>query len=168
MQSLKLHSIPIAVLVAIAAILWWMWRTGPAPAPQVNFVTLQGDKVALAALHGKVVLINFWATDCTVCLKEMPAMAATYRKYQARGLDAVFVAMPYDRPDYVLAYARAEALPFKVALDVQGEIARAFGGVKGTPTTLLIDKRGLIVERILGEPDFARLHALIERKLGES
>jgi len=159
------HSISIVALVAICALVWWAWPASSVPAPQVNFVTIQGEKVELAAFRGKVVLINFWATDCTVCLKEMPAMVETYRKYQTRGLDAVFVAMPYDRPDHVLAYARRNALPFKVALDVQGEIVRAFGGVKFTPTTFLVDKRGTIVERILGEPDFPRLHALIERLL---
>jgi peroxiredoxin len=159
------HSIPIVALVAIGALIWWAWPAAPVPAPQVTFVTIQGEKVELAALRGKVVLVNFWATDCTVCLKEMPAMVETYRNYQPRGLDAVFVAMPYDRPDHVLAYARRNALPFKVALDVQGEIVRAFGGVKFTPTTFLVDKHGIIVERILGEPDFSRLHALIERLL---
>jgi peroxiredoxin len=135
------------------------------PAPAITLVSLQGESVALRALQGKVVLVNFWATDCAVCLKEMPAMAETYRKYAQRGFEALFVAMPYDRPDRVLHYARSAGLPFKVALDIQGEAARAFGGIQATPTTFLIDKRGRIVERILGEPDFGKLHALIERKL---
>lgn len=163
----KLHFIPIVALVAIAAMLW-MRPTATVPAPAVNFVTIEGEKLALEALRGKVVLINFWATDCSICLKEMPGMAATYRRYQARGMEAVFIAMPYDRPDHVLAYVRRNALPFKVALDVQGELVRAFGGVRFTPTTFIVDKRGAIVERILGEPDFDRLHALIERKLSEA
>jgi len=94
-------------------------------------------------------------------------MVETFRRYQPRGLQAVFVAMPYDRPDYVLAYVRAQGLPFPVALDVQGDIGRAFGGIRGTPTTLLVDRRGRIVERILGQPDFAHLDALIERALAE-
>lgn len=162
----KLHFILLAALLAIAAALW-LRLPEPVPAPAVNFVTIEGEKLALEALRGKVVLINFWATDCSVCLKEMPQMSATYRKYQSRGMEAVFIAMPYDRPDHVLAYAQRNALPFKVALDVQGELTRAFGGVRFTPTTFVVDKRGVIVERILGEPDFGRLHALIERKLGE-
>ena len=92
-------------------------------------------------------------------------MVETWRSYQAHGFDAVFIAMPYDRPDQVLDYARRAGLPFKVALDIRGEAARAFGGIQGTPTTFVIDKRGRIRERILGEPDFARLHRLIEREL---
>jgi hypothetical protein len=67
----------------------------------------------------------------------------------------------------VLHYARTQQLPFTVALDVQGDAVRAFGGIRGTPTTLLVDKRGRIVERIVGTPDFGRLRELIERKLAE-
>jgi peroxiredoxin len=160
------HLILIGLAAVIAAGLWF-WRAEPAAAPAADLVTIQGEKLALSALRGKVVLVNFWATDCAVCLKEMPMMVTTYRKYQSQSFEAVFIAMPYDRPDYVLHYARTQELPFKLALDVRGELTRAFGGVKLTPTTFIIDKRGRIVERILGEPDFGRLHALIERKLRE-
>lgn len=144
-----------------------LWRP-PTPAPAIAVTTLQGESVALSELRGKVVLVNFWATDCAVCLKEMPAMVQTWRTFQAHGFDAIFIAMPYDRPDRVLHYARGAELPFKVALDIRGDAARAFGGIQGTPTTFVIDKRGRIVERILGEPDFGRLHRLIERELGEA
>ena len=95
-------------------------------------------------------------------------MAATYRQFEGRGFEALFIAMPHDRPDHVVHFTRRNALPFKVALDVQGEINRAFGSIRATPTTFVADKQGRIVTRILGEPDFARLHELIERKLGES
>lgn len=94
-------------------------------------------------------------------------MAETYRRYRPHGLEAIFIAMPYDRPDHVLHFARSSELPFPVALDIQGEAARAFGGVRATPTAFLVDKRGRIVERILGVPDFDRLQGLIERKLKE-
>jgi peroxiredoxin len=142
--------------------------SAPPAAPEVRFVALSGENFSTSDLRGKVVLVNFWATDCPVCLKEMPAMAATYRDYNARGFEAIFIAMPYDRPDRVLHYARSSALPFTVALDLQGEAARAFGGIRATPTTFLIDKRGNILERIVGEPDFGRLHARIERSLAEN
>jgi peroxiredoxin len=160
------HFIALGAVVAMLAVglLWWRM---PASAPELTVVSLQGERVALAALRGKVVLINFWATDCAVCLKEMPAMIETYSTYNARGLEAIFIAMPYDRPDRVLHYARTAALPFTVALDIRGDAARAFGGVRATPTTFVLDKQGRIVERILGEPDFVRLRALIERELAE-
>ncbi|MGH8664874.1 MAG: TlpA family protein disulfide reductase [Burkholderiales bacterium] len=154
----------IALAIAVAAVLWWR---SPVSAPAVTVVSLQGERIALDALRGKVVLVNFWATDCGPCRQEMPAMAETYRRYRPHGLEAIFIAMPYDRPDHVLHFARSSELPFPVALDIQGEAARAFGGVRATPTAFLVDKRGRIVERILGVPDFGRLQSLIERKLAE-
>lgn len=156
----------MAAVAAAAIAAATLWRPST-PAPAIAVTTLEGERVALSALRGKVVLVNFWATDCAVCLREMPAMVQTWRSFEGRGFDAIFVAMPYDRPDRVLHYATSAELPFKVALDIRGDAARAFGGVQATPTTFLIDKRGHIVERILGEPDFGRLHRLIESKLAE-
>ena len=137
------------------------------PAPGVTFTSLKGERVSTADLRGHVVLVNFWATDCPTCVKEMPSMVTTYNKYRKDGLELVAVAMRHDPPNYVINYAEKNALPFRVALDPMGELASAFGDVKLTPTTIVIDKRGNIVSRILGEPDFAKLNALIEQKLAE-
>jgi peroxiredoxin len=165
MRALR-HSIVIAVaLGALAAAYLAFFQVRPAPA--ITFTSITGEKLATGNLRGRVVLLNFWATDCAVCLKEMPQLVKTYEKYRKRGFEVIAVAMPYDPPNYVLHYAEKNALPFKVALDPMGEATRAFGDVKLTPTTILIDKRGNMVWRIIGEPDFAKLNALIEQKLAE-
>lgn len=159
---------PILLVAAVAAgFVLYSAFFGKTAAPPVTFVSLQGEKITTADLRGKVVLVNFWATDCPTCIKEMPDIVKTYNKYRAQGFETIAVAMKHDPPNYVLNYTEKNALPFKVALDPQGELARAFGEVKLTPTTFIIDKRGNIVNRILGEPDFARLHALLEEKLKE-
>ena len=155
----------VAAAVAFAAFAFWSAR--PA-APEVTFVSLQGEKITTASLRGKVVLVNFWATDCVTCVKEMPDIVATHIKYRDRGFETIAVAMRHDPPNYVLNYAEKNKLPFKVALDPMGDLAKAFGEVKLTPTSFLIDKQGNVVTRILGEPDFAKLHALLEEKLGET
>ena len=146
-------------------------RAAPAPArvlaPDVSFSTLQGERFSTAALRGRVVLVNFWATSCVTCVREMPKLVETYRKHRDRGFETVAVAMRYDPPNYVIHYAETNALPFKVALDPVGDIARQFGDVRLTPTTFVIDRRGMIVKRYVGEPDFAELDALIEAKLAE-
>lgn len=134
-------------------------------APEVTFVDLQGNKLSTQDLRGKVVMINFWATSCTTCVKEMPQMVDTYKKYKDRGLEFVAVAMSYDPPNYVLNFAETRQLPFKVALDSQGQLAKSFGNVQLTPTTFVIDKQGHIVKRYLGEPDWDGLHALLEQSL---
>ena len=152
-------------LAALLALLFAQAVSQESPAPQVTFTSLKGEKIPMLSLRGKVVLVNFWATSCTGCIHEMPQIIDTYRKYQTQGLETIAVAMSYDPPNYVVNYTEKNALPFKVALDVQGNIAQAFGDVKLTPTTFIIDKRGNIIKRILGEPDFAQLRTLLEKEL---
>lgn len=119
-------------------------------------------------LQGKVSLVNFWATSCTTCVAEMPEIVTTYNKYKDRGYQTMAVAMSYDPPSYVVNFAQSRQLPFKVAIDNTGAVARAWGGVQLTPTTFLLNKRGEIVKRYVGAPNFAELHQLIEKLLAES
>ncbi len=112
--------------------------------------------------------MNFWATSCTTCVAEMPEIVTTYNKYKDRGYQTMAVAMSYDPPSYVVNFAQSRQLPFKVAIDNTGAVARAWGGVQLTPTTFLLNKRGEIVKRYVGAPNFAELHQLIEKLLAES
>lgn len=137
-------------------------------APDSTFVLLDGSKATTSDLLGKVTLVNFWATTCVTCVKEMPALVATHNKYQAQGFETLAVAMEYDPPAWVLNFAQTRQLPFKVALDNTGEIAKAWGDVKLTPTTYLLDKQGRIVKRYVGEPDMEALHSLIEDLLAKT
>ena len=137
-------------------------------APAVDYVLLDGQKASSRDWNGKVMLVNFWATSCATCVKEMPQIIATHDKFKARGLDTVAVAMSYDPPAFVAKYAETRKLPFGVAIDNTGSVAQAFGSVQMTPTTFLINKRGEIVKRFVGEPDFAALHGLIEQLLAET
>jgi peroxiredoxin len=137
-------------------------------APDVTYTLLDGSKGATAALRGKVLLVNFWATSCSTCVKEMPQIVATHRKYQARGFDTLAVAMSYDPPAHVANYAETRRLPFGVVIDNTGSFARAYGDVQATPTTFLIDKQGRIARQYVGQPDFAALHGLVEQLLAEA
>ncbi len=112
--------------------------------------------------------MNFWATSCVSCVAEMPHLVETYQKFQAKGYETVAVAMSYDPPAYVVNFAQSRKLPFKVAIDNTGDVARAWGDVKLTPTSFVVNKRGEIVKQFVGQPNFAELHALIERLLAES
>ncbi|MEW6707868.1 MAG: TlpA disulfide reductase family protein [Pseudomonadota bacterium] len=136
--------------------------------PDVPYTLLDGSSATTAQLRGKVALVNFWATSCTTCVKEMPQIVATHEKYKSRGFETLAVAMSYDPPAYVANFAESRKLPFKVAVDNTGNIAKSFGDVRLTPTTYVINKRGQIVKRYVGEPDFKALHALLEELLAES
>jgi len=137
-------------------------------APESSFVLLDGSTVTSQQLQGKVSLVNFWATSCTTCVAEMPELVATYNKFKDKGYETVAVAMRYDPPSYVVNFAQTRQLPFKVAIDNTGAVAREWGDIQLTPTTFLVNKRGEIVKRYVGAPNFVELHQLIEKLLTQS
>jgi peroxiredoxin len=158
------------IIAACAAVAIAAFAAGaalrPSPAPEARFHTLAGEHFSTSDLRGKVVLVNFWATWCTTCVREMPKMVETYRKYAPRGYEMVAVAVQSDHPNQVADFARRRALPFKVALDTSGELARRFGDTPLLPLSVLIDREGRVAAQYTGEPDWAEFHAAIERLLG--
>ena len=155
-------------LASLSAVLALWGCSGAQTAPNTTFVLLDGSQQTTADLKGKVTLVNFWATSCVTCIAEMPQITATHNKYKAQGYDTLAVAMSYDPPSYVVNYAQTRALPFKVAIDNTGKVAKAWGDVQLTPTTYLVNKRGEIVKQYVGAPDFPALHQLIEKLLAET
>lgn len=158
----------LAVAIGVGAYLGLDRPGPPQPVPQVSYTLLDGNTASTASWAGRVTLVNFWATSCAVCLQEMPAIVETHQRFKSRGFDTLAVAMKYDPPASVAHYAQTRQLPFGVAIDNTGAIAEGFGNIRGTPTTLLVDKRGRVVKRIVGQPDFAQLHGLIEQLIAES
>lgn len=163
-RNLLIFTIVAACAAGAAGYFW----SGDALAPASTFVLLDGSQKQTADLKGKVTLVNFWATSCTTCVAEMPQLISTFDKYKTQGFGTLAVAMQYDSPAYVVNFAQTRKLPFDVAIDNTGEVARVWGDVKLTPTTYLVNKRGEIVKRYVGAPDFAELHALIEKLLAAS
>lgn len=149
----------VVLLVGLMAAGWTFFKQPAAPA--LAFRTLDGRLMTLDGLRGKVVLVTFWATSCPACIKEMPDLVRTYQAYRGRGLEMVAVAMSYDSPAYVRGYVEANRLPFPVALDEGGMLARSLE-VRLTPTTFLIDRSGRIVSRTVGLLDFGRLRVFLE------
>lgn len=160
----------LASIFAAAAVVGWMLflPAGDTTAPETTFVLLDGSQKRTSDFKGKVTLVNFWATSCTTCVAEMPRIIDTFNKYQLRGFDTVAVAMSYDPPSYVVNFSETRKLPFKVAIDNTGAVAKAWGDVRLTPTTYVVNKQGEIVKRYIGEPNFAELHRLIETLLAQS
>jgi peroxiredoxin len=161
MKRLSVFALVVSAALALSG-------CGQDRAPESSFVLLDGSQMRSTQLQGKVTLVNFWATSCTTCVAEMPEIVATYDKYKDKGFDTLAVAMSYDPPAYVVNFTESRKLPFKVAIDNTGANAKAWGDVKLTPTTYLVNKRGEIVKRYVGTPDFAELHRLIEKLLAEA
>lgn len=157
--------IGLAAVVAIGAAALWQFQGSAQAAPDVTFTDLNGRTVTTQDLRGKVVLVKFWATSCTTCVAQMPDTIRHYQELKARGFDTIGVAMQYDPPNYVKNFTETRRLPFPVVIDAQGKIARAFGDVRLTPTSFLIDKQGHIIKRYLGNYDEKAFMATVEKAL---
>ena len=138
---------------------------GPDSFPSVSISTIDGRSFDSTAVEGRPLLVTFWSTTCLVCLREMPELEALYRRLSPHGFEMIAVSMPWDPPDEVVRLARTRALPYPVALDVNGAIAHAFGDVSVTPTHFLIGPGGDVAFRRTGALDFAGLEDRLESML---
>ena len=110
MFTIKKLVIPVAILALLVFL--GVSLGNKSQAPNVTFTTIEGKKINMADLKGKVVLVNFWATDCPGCIKEMPELVNTYNRYKSKGFEIISVAMPYDPPAQVLNYTRQKRCLF--------------------------------------------------------
>ena len=157
----------ILLLMVVAGALT-LYSQGFSTAPDVTFRYIDGRQVHLQHLENRPVLVTFWATSCPGCMKEMPHLITLYNALSAQGLEIVGVAMSYDPPDRVLALTKRRNIPYPIALDLDGAIARAFDDVTLTPTSYLIAPDGRIIDHIVGELDMEKLHRQISDLLIES
>lgn len=156
---------PIVLIALVAIVLLLRGQGHPDRVPAVRIALLDGGLLDFGRADGKVRLVEFWSTSCAPCVRGMPALAEAHRRHAARGFEVVAVAMPYDAPVHVQAFAARENLPFRVGFDPAGEVERSFGGVRATPTSYLIDRDGRIVKRIIGNPDHRQLDQLLDTLL---
>jgi peroxiredoxin len=150
----------VLLLIVIAGA-WTIHSQRFSKAPDVTFKYIDGRQVELKHLESHPVLVTFWATSCPGCMKEMPRLITLYKTMSAQGLEIVGVAMAYDPPDRVLAMTSLRKIPYPIALDMDGSIARAFDNVTLTPTSFLIAPDGRIIAHIVGELDMEKLRGQI-------
>ena len=129
--------------------------------PELEFNILGDDKLLSKNLEDKIVIINFWATDCSTCIKEMPILTKIHDKYK-NDIELIAVAMPYDLPSRVINFKDKNQIPFKIALDSDGKILEKFNKVRLTPTTIITNKQQIIQSTIIGEINYQNLDKLIE------
>lgn len=156
--------VSVAALGGLAAI--GTWATRAAPAPGVSGQTLSGELVSTQALRGKPYLVNFWATSCVTCVREMPELIALHQAFEAKGFRTLAVAMHYDRPEFIERFVKDRGLPFWVLHDQDNQWAKAWGDVSVTPTTFVVNADGHIHKRFVGEPDFDGLRSWLTKTLG--
>jgi thiol-disulfide isomerase/thioredoxin len=147
-----------AAAAAGAGVAWWRSQPqamGPGAEAQLwsqVFTTPDGQPFAMADLKGKPLLVNFWATWCPPCVKELPMLSEFAGKQGAGGIQVVGLAV--DKPEAVLRFLQRQPVQFPVALAMQGGLglSRALGNLQGgLPFSVLFDAKGQVRQRKIGE-----------------
>ena len=129
-------------------------------APALEGVTLSGSPISLDDVQGKVLLINFWATWCPPCRLEMPAMQAIYTRYKDQGFEILAVNLQ-EQDAQMSAFVDEMGLTFPILVDRDGSLSSVYR-VTSLPTTFVVDREGVIRDRIVGGP---LAEALLESKI---
>ena len=117
-------------------------------APDFQFTGLDGSIVKLSGLVGKPVLVNFWATWCTPCMEEMPFMQQISNNWTSQGL--VFLSIDNgESADTTKSFIQKNGYTFNVFPDPKGTVAAKYG-IRALPTTLLVDKNGILLYMLPG------------------
>lgn len=176
-QRLRKH-LTVANVLTVAILLWAAPRllphlgavvgveSGPATTPAYRFVALDGSELSAETLRGKVVLVNFWATWCTPCRVEMPALQRMHDRHAPDGFVVVGLAVDRASTEAVRAFVQERGVTYPIA-HVVGEAEVLFGGVRGYPTSFLLDRSGRIRHTVIGPVAPVSLEPAVRRLLDE-
>ncbi len=146
-----------------------MGAAGAAPArtaaPNFKLNDLNGKAIQLSALRGKVVLLDFWATWCPPCRAEIPYFIGFYKTYKGKGLEIIGLSVG-EKPETVKQFVQSNGINYPIAI-TSGQIEQAYGGIRGIPTTFLIDKQGRIANKLIGYHDKEVFEKEIQALLAE-
>jgi len=116
---------------------------------------LRGDYVKLSDHRGKVVFLNIWATWCPPCREEMPSMESLYQQLKGRNFEMLAVSIDRDGEKVVRPFAIKYGLTFPVLLDPDSRTYRLYG-LTGVPETFIVDKRGVVIHKIIGPQNWMK------------
>ncbi len=119
------------------------------PVPDGSFQTLDGAQIAVSDFRGKVVLINFWGTWCVPCLKEIPELVRLSHQFKKRGLEVVGIAVNSGRPKDIREFMAEHKMDYTILIGSL-DIAKDRFHVVGFPTSMLVDRNGIIRKRYFG------------------
>jgi len=142
-------------------------ESGRGIVPVFAEATLDGDTVSSLSLRGQVVLVNFWATWCGPCRVEMPLLQAMHERHRRSGLVLIGLSVDRGSDGAVRDYVRARGVTYPIAI-AGSRAEAAFGGVRGYPTSFLIDRNGVVRHAVVGPIGPASLELAVRRLLSES
>ena len=141
--------------------------TGGTPAPAFTLQDLDGKNVSLAGLRGKVVVLDFWATWCPPCVKEIPHFVELHEQYKDKGVEIVGISLDDAGISVVKAFVQKYQIKYPILM-TDGRVDKAFGGISGIPTTFVIDSAGNIRQKYVGYGDKAVFETDIKKLLAEA
>jgi peroxiredoxin len=153
-RGVKIGVWAVGLGLLAAGALAWLGRRSPGQAPDFAVPDLAGRAVRLSAFRGKVVLVNLWATWCPPCRDEMPSMERLYGRLRGRDFELLAVSEDEDGKEVVEPFVKQLGLSFPVLIDPERQVGDRYG-VWGYPETFVIDRNGLVVERVIGPRDWA-------------
>jgi len=118
-------------------------------APDFTLKDINGNDFSFSQTRGKVVILDFWATWCPPCRMGIPEFQALYEEYSAQGLEIVGIALDVEGAAVVKPFVERNGVTYPVVIGNR-EIANKYGGIRGIPTTFIIDRKGRIVEKYVG------------------
>ena len=124
------------------------------PAPDFTFPDLDGKEVSLSDFRGKVVFVNIWATWCPPCRDEMPSMQKLYERFKGQDFEILAVSIDADGGEAVAPFMKQMNLTFPALLDPSEKI-RSLYAITGVPESFIIDKNGMLVQRVIGPMDWS-------------
>jgi thiol-disulfide isomerase/thioredoxin len=133
--------------------------------PDFSVKDLQGRPLSSADLRGKVVLVDFWATWCQPCKKEMPGYQKLADRYSTGGL--VVIGFKFDTmPDMEdpLQFAKGIGVRYPLAVATE-DVKQRFGGIEGLPTTMIYDRQGILRTRVIGFEYTDRIEQVLKPRL---
>lgn len=122
----------------------------PEPVPDLTLETLDGESIALDEQDGRVLLINFWATWCAPCRKEIPDLNALYSDLESEGLTVIGIALDRKGAEVVRPFVQNNPVDYPIVVDTDGVTEVELGPIHGLPTTLVVDPKGQITRRVIG------------------
>ncbi len=161
---MKLSSRLSYALVILMLALSLSFAQKPQPAPPFKLKAQNGKIVELAKLKGKVVAVNFWATWCGPCRKEIPGMMEVYQQYKAKGLEIVGVSLDQNGWEDVNPFLQKMPITYPVVIGDEA-LAVAYQMGNAIPVTYLVDKKGNIAKKHLGYLNKADFEAAVKSLL---
>lgn len=132
-----------------------------AKAPNFSLKTADGKTLELKKLQGKVVVVNFWATWCRPCQAEIPGFLEIYKQYKPKGLEIVGISLDQDGWKPVKPFIETYKIVYPIVVG-NADLAEAYGGIEGIPTTFVVDRKGNIVKKHVGYMDKESFENLIK------